>query len=102
MSEAGAARTEVAVVTYHGIDGACAAAMVLQAYPQASVHISSACRIGVTLQEIVDQRLNTLSEIHICGLGVCCERESVLAPLRTPDPHPPFPRENPGTGIGSA
>ena len=57
------------IVTYIGIDGACAAAMVLLKFPAAEIQISSAQRIGQTLGELCRRR-RPPAEVHVCGLGV--------------------------------
>jgi len=58
-----------AIVSYIGIDGACAAAMALLRFPTATVTISSAQRIVDTFQELATQA-RPPAEIHVCGLGV--------------------------------
>lgn len=69
------------IVTYIGIDGACAAATALLKYPAAEVVISSAQRIGQTLADVCQQRRQP-TEVHVCGLGVRGEWESVARPAR--------------------
>lgn len=61
---------KTAILTYIGIDGACAAAMVLLKFPTSEIHISSAQRIGQTLGELCRHHRRPPAEIHICGLGI--------------------------------
>ncbi|MFW6189119.1 MAG: sigma 54-interacting transcriptional regulator [Planctomycetota bacterium] len=69
----------VTVVTYNGVDGACAAAMVLLRYPGAELAISSAGRIGRTLAELAS-RLGKGARVYVCGVGVHCPWERVEGP----------------------
>lgn len=57
------------MVTYNGVDGACAAAMALLRFPSAEVVVSSAASIGHTLGSLGDQP-RPPAEIHVCGVGV--------------------------------
>lgn len=63
-------KSKVAVVTYYGVDGACAAAMLLLKYPDAAVIVSSANRIGESFQALEEE---AYTQIHVCGVGVGCE-----------------------------
>ena len=63
-----ASRKKIAIVSYIGVDGACAAAMARLKFPQAKVAISSAQRIAETLAGFVSQS-RPPAEIHVCGLG---------------------------------
>jgi len=74
-----AKRKAVTVITYNGIDGACAAAMVLLKYPHASLGVSSAARVGQALQTL-GKRSKGSGEVHVCGLGVYCDWEDVAKP----------------------
>ena len=67
------------IITFLDRDGLVAAALLLRQMKDAQVRISSAARIGSTLQQLAD---GSLDEIHICGLGMYCTLEEVLAPLR--------------------
>ncbi len=71
----------IAVVTYFGIDGACAAAMALQRWPEAELVPTSAARIGEALDGLL-RRYHSLSEVHVCGVGVHCPWEEVARPAR--------------------
>ena len=62
------------IVTYYGLDGACAAAAALVRYPEAKVVTTSARRIGETLQRIP---LKDVGEVHVCGVGVDCDWSAV-------------------------
>jgi DNA-binding NtrC family response regulator len=70
------AKKKRAVLTYNGVDGACAAAVVLLRYPAAEVWVTSANRADETLREM---DAHTFSEVHVCGLGVWCAWESFAA-----------------------
>ncbi len=70
---------ERCVLTYNGVDGACAAASVLLKHPEAEVRITSASRVGRTLREL-SEAPETPRELHICGLGVWCDWEEVMEP----------------------
>ena len=73
------AKKRVAVITYNGVDGACAAAMVLLLHPDAEVLVSSAASIGYTLG-LLEQEKRDFSEIHVCGVGAWCDWEEVVRP----------------------
>jgi DNA-binding NtrC family response regulator len=77
MSESG----EVAVVTYFGIDGACAAAMALLRWPEAELVPTSAARVGQAFDGLL-RRHHALSEVHVCGVGVHCPWEDLARPAR--------------------
>ncbi len=74
-----AKETGVAIVTYNGVDGACAAAMALLKHPDAELVVTSAGRIGRTLSELARGR-KAPEEVLVCGLGVFCAWEEVSAP----------------------
>ncbi len=63
-----ASRRKVVIISYIGVDGACAAAMAKLRFPAASILISSAQRTGDTLAELAQQSRPPV-EIHVCGLG---------------------------------
>jgi len=56
------------IVTYHGVDGACAAAMALLRFPQATLAISSARSIG-----------RTFAELAVAVVRLCCLRRKQVA-----------------------
>ncbi|MFO7975033.1 MAG: sigma 54-interacting transcriptional regulator [Candidatus Hydrogenedentota bacterium] len=58
------------IVTYYGLDGACAAAVALNRYPNAGIITTSARRVGETLQQL---SRSALREVHVCGVGVYCD-----------------------------
>lgn len=62
--------TSIAIVTYNGIDGACAAAVGLHRFPEARVLVTSAKRIAGTLEELAR---TACREVHVCGVGVYCD-----------------------------
>ncbi|HXK92438.1 MAG TPA: sigma 54-interacting transcriptional regulator [bacterium] len=69
------------ILTTNGTDGACAAAMILQRYPKAQIITTSAQRIAMTLEEIVG--MDPLPGVlHLCGVGVYENIDSVMAHLR--------------------
>ncbi|MFP4499851.1 MAG: sigma-54-dependent transcriptional regulator [Candidatus Hydrogenedentota bacterium] len=70
-------RKQHLVLAYNGIDGACAAAMVLLAHPDAEVRSTSARGIGGDFERLATERWDT---VHVCGLGVWCDWEEVAAP----------------------
>ena len=72
-------RHSVSVMTYNGVDGACAAAMALLKRPEAEVIVTSAARVGRTMSELAE-RPKPPSEIYVCGLGVYCAREELSVP----------------------
>ncbi|NLW50721.1 MAG: sigma 54-interacting transcriptional regulator [Candidatus Brocadiaceae bacterium] len=74
-----AKRRDVAVLTYNGVDGACAAAMALLRHPRAEVLVTSAKRVGGTLRALAG-RTCTPAEVLVCGLGVYCPWEEVREP----------------------
>lgn len=68
------AKGKQVIVTYYGLDGACAAAVALNRYPKAEVVTTSARRVGETLQEL---SRTALSECHVCGVGIYCDWQDV-------------------------
>ncbi|MGI6460863.1 MAG: sigma 54-interacting transcriptional regulator [Candidatus Hydrogenedentales bacterium] len=58
------------IVTYYGLDGACAAALALKRFPTADVVTTSARRVGETLQQISQ---SAACDVHVCGLGAACD-----------------------------
>jgi len=72
-------RQSVAVLTYNGVDGACAAAMVLLKHPEADVFVTSAARVGRTMSELA-WTPKPPGEIHVCGLGVYCDWGELSGP----------------------
>ncbi len=58
------------IVTYYGLDGACAAALALKRFPSAEIVTTSARRIGETLQHISRAAVR---EVHVCGVGADCD-----------------------------
>jgi len=75
-------RSDVMIITYNGVDGACAGAMALLKYPKAQTVITSAARIGRRLSEIAKSR-TAPSRMLVCGLGVYDGRDDVLAAARS-------------------
>jgi two-component system, NtrC family, response regulator AtoC len=70
----------VTILTYNGLDGACAAAMVLLKHPAAPVVPTSANRIGDSLRDLARK---PPSEVHVCGLGFWCTWQDIEEPART-------------------
>jgi DNA-binding NtrC family response regulator len=70
---------EICILTYNGVDGACAAATVLLKHPEARLEVTSAARVGQSLRELVDASRRP-AELHVCGLGVWCDWEEVSGP----------------------
>ena len=64
------------IITYNGIDGACAAAMVLLRYPGAQLFVTSASQIDQTLLNLVHVK-PPMKEVHVCGVGAWCPWESL-------------------------
>ncbi len=73
--------SDIVVLTYSHVDGACAAAMVLLKYPGAEVLTTSAMRIGDYLARIAGSR-KKYRQVHVCGLGVYCPWDKVENPAR--------------------
>lgn len=71
--------SDVCILTYNGVDGACAAAAALLCHPGAQLFATSAARVGRTLQELAD-RSSPPDEIHVCGVGVWCNWREVEEP----------------------
>ena len=72
-----ASRQNIVIVSYIGIDGACAAAMAQLRFPGAKIAISSAQRIGHTLADLPRQS-RPPTEIHVCGLGAHGEWSEII------------------------
>ncbi len=68
----------VCIITYLGLDGACAAAMALLKFPDARVRVTSRARVAETLAHTAAEgtRWNL---VHVCGVGVGRERQRVAA-----------------------
>ena len=62
------------IVTYYGLDGACAAAVALMRHPKAEIVTTSARRVGETLEDL---SRSAPREVHVCGVGVYCDWEVV-------------------------
>lgn len=67
----------VVLVTYNGVDGACAAAMALQFYPDAQIRVTSAGRVDQTL-ELVAEDNKPYKEVHVLGVGAHCDWNSLV------------------------
>jgi DNA-binding NtrC family response regulator len=72
-------KKQPAVITYPGLDGACAAAVALLAHPKATVYLTSAARIGETLAELT---ASPPPEVLVCGVGVYSDWGPVQTALR--------------------
>ncbi|RJP22964.1 MAG: sigma-54-dependent Fis family transcriptional regulator [Candidatus Omnitrophota bacterium] len=68
------------IITSHGTDGACAAAMVLQKNPKLQIVITSARRMDMALEEIIGYE-KVPEIIHICGVGIFENLKSVIRAL---------------------
>lgn len=62
-------RKRVTIVTYNGVDGACAAAMALLRHPEGDVVVSSARTIGSTFERL-KQEPAVPASIQVCGVGM--------------------------------
>jgi len=71
-------RNDVRIVTYNGVDGACAAAIALLKHPKARLAVTSAARVGQTLAELSAEK-HPPTEVHVCGVGVSRCWPEVLA-----------------------
>ena len=69
---------QTTIITYPSLDGALAAAVVLDVAPEARLEITSAQRIGRTLERLAD---DGPCDLYITGVGVYCPIDEVLAPL---------------------
>lgn len=68
------------VLTYYGIDGACAAAAASLISPDATeIHPTSARRVGAAMARLLDRRPRPAA-VHVCGLGVWCPWEELADP----------------------
>ena len=76
-----AAKRDQTIITYSGLDGACAAAMVLLQHPHADLMVSSSSSIAYTLEMMARGRRSP-AEIHICGMGVSCEWDGLVDACR--------------------
>jgi len=74
-----AKRSKTVIVAYKQVDGACAAAMVLLKHPRADVIVTSARRIGRTLDDLKSRRP---TQVHVCGVGVACPWEEMARAAR--------------------
>ncbi len=74
-----ASRGAAVVLTYNGIDGACAAAALLLQHPDAEVLPTSAARVGEAMAGLAS-RCPRSAAVHVCGLGVYCDWQEVLRP----------------------
>ena len=70
----------VAVVTYNGRPGACAAAAVLLRHPDAGIYVSSSYHLARCLGSIAG--LGSVNDIHICGMGFQGAMLDLLEALR--------------------
>jgi len=77
-----ATQKRVSVLTYNGLDGACAAAMVLLGHPKADLVVTSAARIAQSLREVAAGR-RAPDEVHVCGLGVWCDWDELAGAAHT-------------------
>jgi len=71
--------SNVTVVTYNGVDGACAAAAVLLKHPNAQVLASSARGIVDTFAALRDKARGT---VHVCGVGASCSWGMLATAMR--------------------
>ncbi len=69
----------VGVLTYNGLDGACAGASVLLKYPDARLIITSAKRVTRSLESVLEGPTGPLERLDICGLGVRGDWEGLRA-----------------------
>jgi len=60
----------IRILTYNGLDGACAAAALLLRYPQAQLTVTSARRITLNLCDIIENGTSPPARIYVCGVGV--------------------------------
>jgi len=70
----------VCIITYLGIDGACAAAMALLCHPGAEIRITSRARAAETLEEAAAEGTRW-REIHVCGVGVGRDSRRIVEAL---------------------
>ncbi len=70
------------IITTHGTDGACSAALLLQMYPKAEILITSARRIALTLDDIHENQ-EKLSTIYICRVIFSDNLEPVVNTLQS-------------------
>jgi len=74
-----AKHSKTVIVAYKQVDGACAAAMLLLKHPRADVIVTSARRIGRTLDQL---RARRPSQVHVCGVGVGCPWDEMARAAR--------------------
>ncbi len=67
----------VTIITYLGVDGACAAAMTLLKYPEALVLVTSRARVAETLVGAAVGGTRG-QMVHVCGVGVGRDREPII------------------------
>ena len=68
----------VCIITYLGIDGACAAAMALLTFPDAMVRVTSRARVADTLAETAAEGTRWRM-VHVCGVGMGRDRDRIAA-----------------------
>ena len=71
------ATAKTIIITYNGIDGACAAAMAALKFPKADIVISSAKRIHARLQSFSTAK-QVPAQIIVCGVGMYSDWEPVI------------------------
>lgn len=59
-----------AILTSKGVDGSCAAAFLVQKFPESVVHLTTGQRLAKTLKEIKELRGQFPRQIHICNLFI--------------------------------
>lgn len=70
---------DTAIITYNGIDGACAAAVALLQCPDAEVLVTSAARVAEAFRKLA-RHPTKWSAVHVCGVGVYCDWPELLEP----------------------
>ena len=73
------AKEKVAIVTYTETVGACAAALLLQKFPDAELCPTSAQYVHYHLEENCLKK--HITEVHICGLGIHCPPDDIMRVL---------------------
>jgi two-component system, NtrC family, response regulator PilR len=74
-----ARESSVVIITYNGVDGACAAAVALLKHPNAQVLVSSARGIAECFETLHKKQSGS---IHVCGLGMGCAWSALEAAIR--------------------